>query len=151
MEGSAFPDFTICLLQHQGHIMAPKVLRSKAPESDDEDEQQISLRDEDGERPQQPEHPSVSHIQRQLKQAQKRKFGLAFSSTGQSQSSKASESSNLDPNLAARPKSTTDIIYDRFTAQTGILAAEEEDKKMYVEQKAHSSHLEVISLHKAAL
>ena len=118
--------------------MAPKILRSRAPESDEEDEQhlQIPLLDTDGDRRQQPEQPSVSHIQRQLKRAQKRKFGPAFSSTGQLRSSKASESSNLDANLAARAKSTTDTIYNRFTAQTGILAAEEEDKKMYVEHRA---------------
>jgi len=131
--------------------MAPKVLRSRAPESDDEDKQQISAHDADGDWPQQPEQPSVSHIQRQLKKAQKRKFGLAFSSTGQSRSGKTSESSNLDADLAARPTSTTDTIYNRFTAQTGILAAEEEDKKMYVEDKVHASHSESISLLKSAL
>ena len=122
--------------------MAPKVLRSRAPESDDEDKQQISVRDENDDLPRQPGQPTVSHIQRQLKQAQKRKFGLAFSSTGKSRNNEAPESSDLDANLAKRPKGTMDTIYNRFTAQTGILAAEEEDKKMYVERRVPTSHSE---------
>jgi len=136
---SLLRNFTIPLPQHEDRIMAPRFLRRKAPESGDEDEQQISVCDEDGDRSEQPEQPPVSHIQRQLKQAQKRKFGLAFSSTGQSRSNEASESSSLDANLATRPQSTTDTIYNRFTPQTGIIA-EEEDKKMYVESRAFPSH-----------
>ena len=74
------------------------------------------------------EQPSVSEILKQRKQAQKRKHGLAFSSSSQVRRDILSEDNSTQATAAPKP---VDSVYSRFTAQTGIIA-DAYDKKLFV-------------------
>lgn len=100
-----------------------RVYRKRIREDDSDNEAQNEPSDS--------EQPSVSDILRQRKQAQKRKHGLAFSSSTQSeQVGEVGEGSEQMNAVPAAPN-LLNSVYSKFTAQTGVRAGAQ-DKQLYV-------------------
>jgi hypothetical protein len=106
-----------------------RVFRKRTREAESDDEAGSA---QNGEQASESEQPSVSEILRMRKQAQKRKYGLAFSSSTRSRrdegSEHASEHASEHTSPAANPAAS---VYSKFTAQTGVIV-DKVDKQLYV-------------------
>lgn len=110
-----------------------RVLRKRIREVDSDDEVTPAKK---GEEASDSERPSVSEIIRMRKQAQKRKYGLAFSNSTQSRRDDASEDHSEQASGAANPLLS---VYSKFTAQTGV-RVDTKDKQLYVSFLSFTSH-----------
>ena len=102
-------------------IRRSRVMRKRIRDADSDDESQSSQTAEalNGDQSADVDQPSVSEILKQRRQAQKRKHGLAFSSSSQLRHDVPSEDNSAQISTAPKP---VESIYSRFTTQTGIRA-----------------------------
>lgn len=128
-----YPSYNMAELARPSRVMRRRI---RDADSDSEAHTTQAETAQNGDQSSGIEQPSVSDILKQRKQAQKRKHGLAFSSSSQARRDMPGEDNSTQTTAAPKP---VDSVYSRFTAQTGIIA-DAYDKKLFVTTFLSSSN-----------